>query len=208
MIKTLYVFLFCLGASMHCSGQMRKQNGPGHLFVDIGGGSTNAVEPYSVGYRSATFGVFHANLGVRYMMNSRFGYRLQAGYDQIRNAPNGLSLPFETTYYRGSGQIIVNLGEILNFEDFTYVVGLLFHIGGGYARLSGSGKTSGMAHVLNGFMITGKLSRRFQLFFDVTRVNSVYQQIKFDMQNSHNEKGFDGMILNLSLGLSVNFGKS
>jgi OOP family OmpA-OmpF porin len=191
-----------------CSLQIYAQRRPATRYIiDAGFGTSNAVEPYTLGYRSSTFGFFHAELGARILMNDLFGYRIIAGYDKIENAKNGKSLPFKSTYYRGSAEAIIDLGELLKFDQFTAVFGLFLHGGVGYSRLSGSGKSEGMGHFVNGLTVNLKLSKRMTLNYDLTRVNHVYQQIKFDMQSAHSELGFDGLVFNMSLGLSVELGK-
>lgn len=176
-------------------------------LIDASFGTSNAVEPYTLGYRSSTFGLFHAEVGTRILMNKNFGYRILAGYDKIENAKDGKSLPFKTTYYRVSAEGIIDLGEILQFNQFTTFFGLFLHGGVGYSRLSGSGKSEGMANFINGLTVNLFLSKRLSLNYDITRVNHVYQQIKFDMQSAHSELGFDGLIFNMSLGLSIELGK-
>jgi OOP family OmpA-OmpF porin len=175
------------------------------IFLDLGYGVSNAVEPFTSGYRSPTFDIVHANLGFRVLMNRLFGYRLYLGYDQITAAPN--SLPFKSTYCRGSVEAVVDLGELLRFKDFTTVFGLFLHGGVGYSRLYGSGKSTGMGHFINGLNVNFYLAKRLSLFFDLTRVNHVYQQVTFDLKSPHNEKGFDGTMFNMSLGISLNFSK-
>lgn len=195
------VLIFC---SLQGIAQRRPQT---RYVLDAGFGTSNAVEPYTIGYRSSTFGLFHAELGMRILMNDLFGYRILAGYDNIENAKNGKSLPFKSTYYRGSAEAIIDLGEVLKFDQFTTVFGLILHGGVGYSRLSGSGKSEGMAHFVNGLTVNLFLGDRLSINYDLTRVNHVYQQIKFDMQSAHSELGFDGMIFNMSLGLSLRLGK-
>jgi hypothetical protein len=65
-----------------------------------------------------------------------------------------------------------------------------------------------MAHFVNGLTVNLFLGSRMSVNFDVTRVNHVYQQIKFDMQSAHSQLGFDGLIFNLSLGVSVKISKT
>lgn len=203
MLRSLLAFILIL-----CSLQTFAQRRPKTRYIiDAGFGTSNAVEPYTLGYRSPTFGIFHAELGTRILMNDLFGYRIIAGYDKIENAKDGKSLPFNTTYYRGSAEAIIDLGEILKFDQFTTFFGLILHGGAGYSRLSGSGKSAGMAHFVNGLTVHLFLSKRLSLNYDLTRVNHVYQQITFDMQSAHSELGFDGLVFNMSLGLSLELGK-
>lgn len=203
MRKVILTLILLQIATIVC-GQRRPDE---RIYLDLGYGSSNAVEPYSVGYRSATFDLTHAELAFRMLMNDKFGYRFLAGYDQINNAGGGRSLPFKSTYMRGSAEAVVDLGEILSFSDFTTVFGLFLHGGVGYSRLSGSSKSAGMAHFINGLCVNLFIGKRLSVNFDLTRVNHIYQQITFDMQSAHNERGFDGMMFNMSLGFSYNFSK-
>jgi OmpA-OmpF porin, OOP family len=203
MLRRLFL-ITCILCSVQAIAQRRPST---KIIVDASFGSSNAVEPYTIGYRSSTFGLFHAEVGTRILMNDYFGYRILAGYDNIENAKDGKSLPFKTTYYRGSAEAIIDLGELLKFDQFTTAFGLFLHGGVGYSRLTGSGKSEGMAHFVNGLTVNLFISKRMSLNFDLTRVNHVYQQIKFDMQSAHSELGFDGLIFNMSLGLSFQFGK-
>lgn len=203
--KQIFTLIFIFAAATNAFSQRRAES---KFILDIGAGSSNAVEPYSKGYRSPTFGFIHANLGARLMMNERFGYRFLVGFDQIKNASGGLSLPFRSKYYRGSVEAVIDLGEVLKFYEFTRIFGLLLHGGVGYSALTGSGKTASMGHFLNGLTMQAHLGSGFDIFLDLTRVNSVHQQITFDMQNTHNEKGFDGLIFNMSLGASIQLSKS
>jgi OOP family OmpA-OmpF porin len=171
----------------------------------MGYGVSNAVEPFTIGYRSPTFDIVHANFGLRLLMNKLFGYRLYLGYDQITAASN--SLPFRSTYYRGSAEAIVEIGEILRFKDFSNVFSLFLHGGVGYSRLSGSGKSAGMGHFINGLTVDLDLTKRLSIFYDLTRVNHFYQQVTFDLQSTYNEKGFDGMVFNMSLGIVLRISK-
>ena len=70
MLRRIFVFFFLL-----CSMQVYAQRRPDtKLFIDVSFGTSNAVEPYKLGYRSSTFGLFHAELGARILMNDYFGY--------------------------------------------------------------------------------------------------------------------------------------
>jgi len=188
--------------SFSCTAQIRSDR---QIFLDMGYGVSNAVEPFTSGYRSPTFDIVHANFGLRLLMNKLFGYRLYLGYDRITAASN--SLPFKSTYYRGSAEAVVDVGEILRFKDFTTVFDLFLHGGVGYSRLSGSGKSAGMGHFINGLTVDLDLTKRLSIFYDLTRVNHVYQQVTFDLQSTYNEKGFDGMVFNMSLGIILRISK-
>ena len=116
MLKNLSVFIL-LVFGLNLNAQQGKSNN----YLDCNFGVTNPVEPFASGYRTPTFGLFHANLGYRLMINDRFGYRFIAGYDKITNSKN--SLPFNSNYIRGSVEAMIDLSKVLNFRDFTNFFG-------------------------------------------------------------------------------------
>ena len=65
------------------------------------------------------------NLGARYMFNNKFGVRVTAGY--TNNVEN---------YYSGNIQGVINVGRLLNFEEFTDVYTILFGFGGDFTYLN------------------------------------------------------------------------
>lgn len=196
-LKGLILFLSIIALAPQLSAQRGR-----NVLLDVATGTSNAVEPFTVGYRSPTFGFFHAAVGARLMMNSKFGYRIIGGYDQIKNAPDR-SLPFNSNYFRVSMEGVIDMGEVLSFKEFTHFFGLLLHGGIGYSGLSGNHHYTSMGHALSGLSLQLKVNQDTQFFLDITRVNSVYQQWKFDMMNPHNELGFDGMLFNCTVGVSI-----
>jgi OOP family OmpA-OmpF porin len=182
------------------------QKGKSTKYFDLNVGVTNPVEPFAAGYRTPTFGLFHANLGYRFMVNDRFGYRFIAGYDKISNSQKN-SLPFNSNYMRGSVEAMIDLSKVLNFREFTNFFGLLMHGGVGASFLSGSGQSITMGHFVNGITLQGFVSPRLAINFDLTRVNHVYQQRTFDLTKEYSELGFDGFIMNVTIGASLKLNK-
>ena len=201
MLKNLSVFILLVFAL-----KLNAQKGKSIKYFDCNFGVTNPVEPFASGYRTPTFGLFHANLGYRLMINDRFGYRFIAGYDKITNSKN--SLPFNSSYIRTSAEAMIDLSKVLNFREFTNFFGLLLHGGVGASFLSGSGQSIAMGHFVNGLTLQGFVSPRLALNFDLTRVNHVYQQRTFDLTKEYSELGFDGFIMNVTIGASLKIGKS
>lgn len=200
MLKNLSVFIlivFALNAN--------AQKGKSLRYFDCNLGVTNPVEPFALGYRTPTFGLFHANLGYRLMINDRFGYRFIGGYDKISNSKN--SLPFNSSYIRASAEAMIDLSKVLNFREFTNFFGLLLHGGVGASFLSGSGQSIAMGNFVNGITLQGFVSPRLAINFDLTRVNHVYQQRTFDLTKAYSELGYDGFILNITVGASLKLGK-
>lgn len=67
------------------------------------------------------------SLGARYMLNNKFGVRISGTYtNSIEN------------YYSGNIQGVINVGRLLNFEEFTEVYTMLFGLGGDFTYLNKS----------------------------------------------------------------------
>src|SRR5690606_2209761 len=101
--------------------------------VELNGGINKPTKPFTEGYYTSTPSFFHADLGVRYMFNPKFGLKLDGGFDRLKSADD--SQGFETNFYRVSLQGVANLGRIMEFEDWTNTFGLLFHVGAGISGL-------------------------------------------------------------------------
>lgn len=176
-------------------------------YIELGFGSSNAVRPYTNGYRSATIGLFHGGFAFRKMLNDKFGYKLFMGYDQITNAKDDKSLPFTSNYLRMTFQGVVDAGALLNFRDFSKRITFLVYGGfGGSHLFNDNGKSGSMLNFTAGVMPQYRLSERFRLYLDFCRVRHVYQQVTFDLNSSHNELGYDGLLVNASLGFTIYFG--
>ena len=202
MLKKIFILIFIVLAV-----NTYAQKGKSIKYFDFNVGVTNPVEPFATGYRTPTFGLFHANLGYRLMVNDRFGYRFVAGYDKISNSKKN-SLPFNSSYVRVSTEAMIDLSKVLNFREFTNFFGLLMHGGIGASFLSGSGQYITMGHFVNGITLQGYVTPRLAINFDLTRVNHVYQQRTFDLTQEYSELGFDGFIFNATIGLSLKLSKS
>ncbi|MET0758994.1 MAG: outer membrane beta-barrel protein, partial [Flavobacterium sp.] len=99
--------------------------------VDINAGVNKPTTPFAQGYYTSSPSLFHADLGVRYMFNNKFGIKADFGYDQLKNHDD--SLEFDGQYYRTSLQGVLNIGRLLNFEDWTQRLNLQAHAGPGYS---------------------------------------------------------------------------
>ena len=207
-----FIFTFVLLLSFTSISQFEENN---KWSLDLCGGLTNAVKPYTDGYFSNTYDLFHASGGIRHMFNNKYGFKVDFGYDRITNddkGDNGFSLPFRTDYYRASIQGIADIGRMLMFENFTNHISLLFHTGGGFSMLisdttSIDGKDERMANLMFGFTPQIKLGKRVALFFDASFIWHIYQQKTFDMFSTVAKRGFDGFVANASVGFNFYLGK-
>lgn len=178
------------------------------LSLELQAGFNNPVNPMASGYDASTLGPFHAGLGMRYMLNPKFGVRLQTGYDQFRNSGN--SLHFSTNYFRVSAEGVMNAGNVFRFYDWSKRFGLLIHGGFGYSVMKGHSNIAGndqMMHVLAGITPQIRLTDRWVISLDVTSLAHIYQSRTYDYSQFNVKRGVDGYLFNLSVGVQYNFGK-
>ncbi|SMC35590.1 OmpA family protein [Moheibacter sediminis] len=141
--------------------------------VEVNGGGNNAIYNWNNKSSDAKFlGLWHADLGVRYMFNTKFGLKADAGYDRITNRDD--SPEFETTQWRFGLQGVINLGRVLSFEDWTKSFSLLFHGGPAYSIFQNDNipEDDEMFSVMAGLTAQFKLSEKFALTLDATGINN------------------------------------
>ena len=184
--------------------------------IDINGGLTKPATPMSKNYYGDTFfGFVHADAGVRYMFNNKFGLKADFGYDYMKNGED--SDYFRTKHYRASLQGVANLGRIMNFEEWTRTLGLQAHAGAGYSWMEpGKDLASNiydkdqMGHVIVGLTGQVRLGNRVALNADFSMINTIRQDMTFDGAGyvDANDRGFNGTFYNATLGLSFYLGKN
>ncbi len=179
--------------------------------LDINGGFSKPAAPFVAGYYVSDTNLFHADLGARYMINPKFGVKVDFGYDTFKNGSNNIA-DFNGQYYRANIQGVVNLGRIFDFEDFSKNVNLQFHMGPGYAFLKNDnfvGKDN-MTNLIYGVTGQLKLSDRVALNADFTLIDNVRQHYSFDgtqFGTVRSDRAFNGELYNASVGLSIYLGK-
>jgi OOP family OmpA-OmpF porin len=177
--------------------------------IELNGGINKPMRTMTASYATATLNPFHADLGVRYMIDPKFGFKLDFGYDKFQERDN--TAPFESTYLRTSLQGIINMGRALNFENWTNTFGLLVHGGVGVSQLTSKNGFDGEDYMGNGILgLTGqiKLSNRAVLTGDLTGIVNGKQNWNFDGMSVARTGSFDGGILNVSVGLTFYLGKN
>ena len=142
--------------------------------AELNVGGTNAIYNWSPGYSDAKFlGPWHADLGIRYMFNTKLGLKASAGYDEIKNRDD--SNEFKSTQWRFNLEGVLNLGRILSVEDWTRSLSLLFHAGPGYAIFQNDNlaKDDDMINIMAGLTAQYKLSNHFAITADFTGMNNL-----------------------------------
>ncbi|HIB47916.1 MAG TPA: OmpA family protein [Flavobacteriaceae bacterium] len=184
--------------------------------IELSGGLHKPTTPYADGYFIRGASPFQGSLGVRYMFNEKFGIRTVLGYTNIDEDNGEGSLPFESTYYRGTLEGVVNMGNVLDFSDWTDTFGLLIHAGAGYSRLDFKAPNDNLdaenlANISVGITPQIKISERVAFNVDVTMLGNVGLQRTWDGTApivEANRKFDDGLLYNFSAGLTVYLGKN
>ncbi|HSQ46104.1 MAG TPA: OmpA family protein [Lutibacter sp.] len=179
--------------------------------VEAEAGVHKPASTFGSGYYTSTPSLWQAGLGVRYMMNEKFGLKLDAGYNSIENHDD--SPAFETKYFRTSLQGVVNLGNVLDFRSFTNTFNLLVHGGMGYSVNTPKSpndfdKGDQMLNLIIGLTPQIKLSNNIALTGDLSMVNHIRQSVSWDGTQAINGGGFNAnhMLVNASVGLTFYLG--
>lgn len=205
----LPLLALCLAsASMNAQ---ETENAYNKWSIDFGAGLNKASNPMSPGYHVKATNFFNANLGFRYMFNTKFGLKLDGGYDVLNDDGKG-SPEFESKVIRIGLQGYANLGRIMEFETWTQRIGLLGHMGVGVAQLT-SDRFDGEDHLGNfliGLTAQYRISNRVALNADFTMINSFSQHKTWDggVYDRMGRQGFDSTLYNATLGLSIYLGKN
>lgn len=187
--------------------------------IDLGGGLHNAARPYTAGYFNETAAPYQASLGIRYMMNEKFGFRASFGFNDIQG--DDRSLPFETQYYRATFEGVLNAGNILQFHEWSNSFGLLIHAGGGVSILDVRSLVDNryedtMMNVVFGITPQIKISDRIVFNVDASIVGNIGMDTTWDGKTRLSERGvdgstnrgFDSSLYNFSAGFSIYLGKN
>ncbi|BCY29133.1 OmpA family protein [Flavobacterium okayamense] len=179
--------------------------------VDLNAGLSKPTAPFSSNYYAANTNFIHGDLGLRYMFNNKFGLKLDFGLDSFENKSE--SIEFKGMYYRTSLQGVINLGRIMNFEDWTNTINLQAHTGAGFSFMTNDNfdGNDDMTNFILGLTAQFRLSNRVALNADFTMINNVNQQYTFDGFEDpavKEDRGFNSTLYNATLGISIYLGKN
>ncbi|WP_433834417.1 OmpA family protein [Flavobacterium anhuiense] len=207
MKKIVMTLAFAL-ALTGVHAQTENSNGYNKWSIDLGAGFNKPQRPFSDGYSTNTISPWTGDLGVRYMLNNKFGLKVDFGYNSFTSKGN--TIDFDSKYYRIDLQAVANLGRIMNFETWTNTIGLLGHAGFGYAQLRNDNFKG--ADEIGNFIagVTGqiKLSNRVALTGDFSTILNASQDRTFDGAYVSDNRGFSGLVFNGTVGLNVYLGKN
>jgi outer membrane protein OmpA-like peptidoglycan-associated protein len=213
MMKKFILTVVLAAAYTTLSAQTESTKGAEQGFnkwsIELAGGVNKTIKPLSAGFISPAISPLVVDLGVRYMLNNKFGFKADFGYNSFEEK-NGTS-KFDTEYYRADFQGVANLGRIMNFETWTNSFGILGHTGIGVARLKHNMGPKANDNVINfiaGLTAQIKLSNRIALTGDISTILNAQQQNSFDGFGLNDQRGFSGVIYNATAGLTVYLGRN
>lgn len=175
--------------------------------IDLGVGVHKIGVPLSKGYETSPLG--QANVGVRYMLNNRFGLRIDLGFSKFSETDG--TPAFESNYYRASFEGVVNLGNVLNFNSWTNRFNVLLHAGGGFSSLNTLSPTinggDGMINLLVGLTPQIKISDKISVFADFSSIIHFSQANSIDGGPNPTSRETNVSMFNTSLGVNIALGK-
>ena len=210
MKKIVLPLLLISLASMKMNAQDGGANDFNKWSIDINGGVNKAANPFTQGYHMNADNLFHADLGFRYMFNTKFGLKIQGGYD-VLNDDGDTENKFETKVIGMNLQGYMNLGRIMEFETWTDRINLLGHLGVGISQATNDLYDGGdrLGNFIIGMGMQYRISNRIALNADFTMYNNFSQNKTWDGRDYDRQgrQGFDSSLYNATLGLSIYLGK-
>lgn len=210
-MRKLFTLVLVLGAINFYGQETDTEAGNdfNRWSIDINGGVHKPTRPFTPDYFTSTPDLWNADLGVRYMFTDKVGLKLDFGFYNIEGAEE--SADFRTNYYRTSLQGVVNLGTLLGFREVSNRINFLVHGGAGYSRIHTQEPVEHdfkdqMVNLIAGFTPQIRLSDKVALNGDVSFIGNVRQDYNWDGTDSYVQRGFDGMMVTGSIGLSIYLG--
>lgn len=212
MKKITLLFVLLLSGSFLFAQSDEKSgsnyNDYNHWSIELQAGMTKPLRPMKSGYSTRTPEFWQGDIGVRYMINENFGFKVDFGYNFFEN--HGHANDFKSELMRTSLQGVVNLGSVLGFRDWTNRLNLLAHGGVGYGRLTPKEpaklSTDQLAFGVIGLTPQLRLGNHFALTADASVYGNVRQNYTFDGTGTTSTRGFNGMFVNTSIGLTYYMG--
>jgi OOP family OmpA-OmpF porin len=201
-----------------------------HLELGVGGVKAAQAHTGAPGYpvpspignlssNTALLSGYNFNAGIRYMFNDKFGLRLKGGYNSWENDPDVSNFPATSSYIQTSLEAVLNVGNYMDFRNWSNRFNLQFYAGMGYGIfmpdndnidrfLSGQAdENDGVFNAVLGFAPMYKISDNISLKLDFQALGTFGQQLNWDGASSVNTTAVDGLLFNLSFGVDIALGK-
>lgn len=181
-----------------------------HWSIDIGAGVQKPTRPFTDGAFMNTPSLTQTDLGIRYMFNNKFGLNLDLGFNYMESDDDS-DIVFQSNYYRATIEGVANLGEIMGFREWSNGVNLLFHAGIGVSGLRTQEPINGedtdyMMNFQAGLTPQVRLSNKVAIFADLSAIGHTRQTLAYDGLSLNPQRGFNGFLVNASLGLNIYLG--
>ncbi|MBI1836826.1 MAG: outer membrane beta-barrel protein [Flavobacteriia bacterium] len=206
-----FLLITILLSTFSFAQEVEKSSPFNKLSIDGGLGFNNAISPFSSGYSNDKFNLFTLNLGGRYMLNNKFGMKLDLGYNQFHQGKN--SLNFNSHLLTMSFQGVVNVASLLQFNTFSTRLGFLAHGGFGFSSLSGEKLKvlkggDEMIHLVFGITPQYKINEKVAIYGDVSMMANYKQHYNFDHTSTTPADNRRGSFANLTFGISYKLGSA
>jgi OmpA-OmpF porin, OOP family len=221
-MKKLILLSFTLLTSMSFSQvelvRVASKGDYNKLSLDYNIGLNKGVTPGGLNgesFQSTNLNFVHTDIGLRYMLNTKCGLKFNAGFDNLKNGKDQTS--FSSNYTRFAISGIINLTNVLRMKKNIGVAGdeskfkLLFHSGLGIASLSNKkfGFIKDADNMFNfslGLTPMYNVNDKLSINMDIVSIANLYQDYRYDFTGKYHNAGFDGGLINVSLGISYRFG--
>lgn len=183
-------------------------------------GHAKGIKPFAPGYYSSNpnsfLGTIDANsydLGARYMISPKFGFKGALSYSKIKSSNDSGSLPFEMRQIGISVQGVANMGRVLDLNEYMGRFGLLVHAGVKIDQLTSRTENVNYGvHEYLGGLVIGitpqlRIADKVALMFDLSFQKNLRQNLAYDGSVSDLSNNLNGELITASLGLSYSFGK-
>jgi len=179
--------------------------------VELDGGLTKPYEAVTEGYNSNPNNIFYGNLSLRYMLNTKFGFSTDIGYNDW-DMTNNAGLDFKTQYINFGLNGVINIANLVDLKDTSLKnLGFLLNAGGGWAAINYNddfASNDWVSYVSLGVAPIYKLSNNISLKASVTYKTNVRQNRTFDGASEIDDNSIDGRVINAGLGVIVGIGKN
>lgn len=168
--------------------------------LEAGFGIHGSSKPYGMLYTQGNFSFPQVSIGGRYMFNESIGVRASAGYLSMNEG--GDSREFDTDYFRGSLEGLLDLKHLLRVWDRRSPFTVIGHAGGGLSRaeFDNTGRSDNMLHFTIGAMPQYTLNDKWSLYGDISYFGHKSQSYTWEGEPG----GGNGNAWTLSIGVVYN----
>ncbi|MES2588229.1 MAG: hypothetical protein V4622_04560 [Bacteroidota bacterium] len=215
----LFFLVFSLSLSTLIFCQNNEYN---RVSFEINAGIMKPIYPLTRDFKSPIYKNINFDIGSRFMLNDLAGIKAVFNVSQFKFESDLFSLNdsnfySKSYYYRTTLEGIVNLGKMIHLQKYSPKLGLLLHGGSGFSILQSKKTLKNinwkndfsdiMINVTAGATTQYKINEYLVANLDLNFIAHLFQTFAFDMNTSGKRQGFDGMLFNISTGLTWYLGE-